>query len=173
MDVRLGLIKKAECRRIDAFELWFCRRLLRVPWTARRSNQSFLKDISPEYSLKGLMLKLKLWMALPTRCTWVWVSSRSWWGTGKPGVLQPKGLQRVGLDWVTELNWSRPLPSTFFSCPQSSPVSGYFPMSQLSASGGQNIGALASVWALPMNIQDWYPLGLAGLISLPFQGFIS
>ena len=54
-------IKKAEHRRIDAFELWCWRRLLRVLWTARRSNQSILKEISPEYSLEGLMLKLKLW----------------------------------------------------------------------------------------------------------------
>ena len=53
-------IKKAECQRIDAFELWCWRRLLRVPWTARRSNHSILKEISPEYSLEGLMLKLKL-----------------------------------------------------------------------------------------------------------------
>ena len=53
-------IKKAECQRIDTFELWCCRRLLRVSWTARKSNQSILKEISPEYSLEGLMLKLKL-----------------------------------------------------------------------------------------------------------------
>ena len=53
-------IKKAECRRIDAFELWCCRRLLRGPWTARRHNQLILKEISPECSLEGLMLKLKL-----------------------------------------------------------------------------------------------------------------
>ena len=53
-------IKKAEHQRIDTFELWHWRRLLRVPWTARRSNQSILKEISPEYSLEGLMLKLKL-----------------------------------------------------------------------------------------------------------------
>ena len=53
-------IKKAECRRIDAFKLWCWRRLLRVPWMARRSNQSILKEISPEYSLEKLMLKLKL-----------------------------------------------------------------------------------------------------------------
>ena len=53
-------VKKAECQRIDAFELWSWRRLLRVPWTARRSTQSILKEISPEYSLEGLMLKLKL-----------------------------------------------------------------------------------------------------------------
>ena len=54
------IIKKADCQRIDAFELWCWRRLLRVPWTARRSNQSTLKEISPEYSLEGLMLNLKL-----------------------------------------------------------------------------------------------------------------
>ena len=53
-------IKKVECRRIDAFELWCWRKLLRVPWTARRANQSVLKEISPDYSLEGLMLKLKL-----------------------------------------------------------------------------------------------------------------
>ena len=53
-------IKKAECRRIDAFELWCWRRLLRVPWSARRSNQSILREINPEYSLEGLILKLKL-----------------------------------------------------------------------------------------------------------------
>ena len=55
-----GIIKKAEQQRIDAFKLWCLRRLLRVPWTARRSNQSILKEINPEYSLKGLILKLKL-----------------------------------------------------------------------------------------------------------------
>ena len=55
-----GTVKKAECQRIDAFKLWCWRRLLRVPWTARRSNQSILKKINPKYSLEGLMLKLKL-----------------------------------------------------------------------------------------------------------------
>ena len=60
MDVRVCTIKKAECQRIDAFELWCWKRLLRVPWTARRSNQSILKEISPGCSLEGLMLKLKL-----------------------------------------------------------------------------------------------------------------
>ena len=60
-------IKKAECRRIDAFELWCWRRLLRVPWTAKRSNQSILKEISPECSLEGLILKLKL-QTLATSC---------------------------------------------------------------------------------------------------------
>ena len=131
-------VKKAECQRMDAFELWCWRRLLRVPWTARRSNQSILKEISPGSSLEGLMLKLKLqyfghlmqradslektlmlkageeggdrgwdgWMALSTRWTWVWVDSRSWWWTGRHGVLQFMGLQRVGHDWVTKLNWT-------------------------------------------------------------------
>ena len=108
-------VKKAEHRRTDAFELWCWRRLLRVLWTARRVNQSILKEISPEHSLEELKLKLKLklqysdhlmqradsfektltlgkiegrrrrgrlrmrwWMASPTRWTWVWVNSGSW-----------------------------------------------------------------------------------------------
>ena len=60
MDVRVEIEKKAECQKIDAFELWCWRRLLRVPWTARRSNQSILKEISPGISLEGVMLQLKL-----------------------------------------------------------------------------------------------------------------
>ena len=138
-------IKKAEHQRIDAFELWYWRRLLRVPWTTRRSNQSILKEISPGWSLEGLMLKLKLqsfghlmwradslektlmlgkiegrkrrregddrewdgWMSSPTQWRWVWVSSGSWWWTGRPGVLQFMGLQsRTWLSDWTELNWS-------------------------------------------------------------------
>jgi len=108
---------------------------------SRRSNQSILKEISPEYSLEGLMLKLKLqylatwckelthwrkpwywerlkaggegdnrgwdgWMVPLTRWTWVWASTGSWWWTGRPGVLQSMGLQRVRHDWATELNWT-------------------------------------------------------------------
>ena len=60
MDVESWTVKKAECQRIDAFELWCWRRLSRVPWTARRSNQSILKEINPEISLEGMMLKVKL-----------------------------------------------------------------------------------------------------------------
>ena len=60
MDCESWTVKKAEHQKIDAFELWFWRRLLRVPWTARRSNQSILKEISPGFSLEGMMLKLKL-----------------------------------------------------------------------------------------------------------------
>ena len=133
-------IKKAECQKIDAFKLWCWRRLLRVPWTARKSNRSILKGISPEYSLEGPMLMLKAntlatwckelthlkrpwcwerlkaggegdergwdgWMASPTQWNWVWVSSRSWWWTGKPGMLQSMGLQsRTWLSDWTELS---------------------------------------------------------------------
>ena len=138
-------VKKAEHQRIDAFELWCWRRLLRVPCTARRSNQSILK-ISSGCSLEGLMVKLKLqyfghlmwradslektlmlgkiegrrrrgwqdemteddrgWVASPTQWTWVWVDSRNWWWTGRPGVLRFMESQRVGHDWATELNWT-------------------------------------------------------------------
>ena len=112
--------------------LWYWRRLLRVPWTARKSNRSILKEISPEYSVEGLMLKLKLqyfghlmrrmdwlektlmlkawgegddrgwdgWMASPTLWTWVWVSPRSCWCTGKPGV------HGVGTSWTQPSGWT-------------------------------------------------------------------
>ena len=134
-------VKKAECQKIDAFELWCWRRLLRVPWTARRSNQSILKENSPGCSWKDwcwswnsstlatsceelthrkgtLMLggiggkrrrgwqRMRWRMASPTRWTWVWVNSGSWWWTGRPGVLWFMGSQRVRHDWATELNWT-------------------------------------------------------------------
>ena len=128
--------KKAEHWRIDAVELFCWRRCLRVSWTARRSNQSILNEISPGCSLKGLMLKLKLqyfghlmrrtdsfektlmlgrlkmggegdnrgwdsWMASPTQWIWVWVNSRSWWWTGRSGILHSMGSQWVGhRDWT-------------------------------------------------------------------------
>ena len=132
-------IKKTEDRRIDAFELWCWRRLLRVPWTARRSNQSILKEISPGCSLVGLMLKLKLQyvghlmrradsfentlmlrkiegrrrrerqrrdgcVASLTQWAWVWVDSRNWWWTGRPGVLWFMG--RKESDTTKQLNWT-------------------------------------------------------------------
>ena len=73
------IIKKTECRKIDAFELWCWRRLLRDPWTARSSNQSILKEINPEYSLEGLMLKLKLWFEELThwKRPWCWERLRA------------------------------------------------------------------------------------------------
>ena len=130
-------IKKAEHWRIDAFELWCLRGFLRAPWTARRSNQSILREISTEYSLEGLMLKLKLqyfgylmrrtdslektlmlgkiedrrsgwqrmrWLDGITNSMAMSLSKlRCWSWTGRPGVLQFMGLQRVGHNWVTEL----------------------------------------------------------------------
>ena len=174
-------IKKAESWRMDAFELWCWRRLLRVPWTAGRSNQSILKKNQPEYffflsfffflicsefchTLKWnqpeywrtdaeaetpilwppvaknwLIWKdpdagkdwrqeekgtteaddrettgWNSWMASPTQWTWIWVNSRSWWWTGRPGVLKSMGSQRVGHNWVTELNWAEVSSSISF-----------------------------------------------------------
>ena len=137
--MRVGwTIEKVECWRTDAFELWCWRRLLRVPWTARRYNQSILKEINPEYSLEGLIwswssnnfsclmrraisLEKTLmlgkiegegddrgwdgWMASLTQWTWVWANSRRWWRTGRPGVLQSMGSQRVRYYWEIEPIW--------------------------------------------------------------------
>ena len=131
-------IKRTEHRRIDAFELWCWRRLLRVPWAAMRSNQSWRKSLlninwkdwcwSWNSNTLAICCKelthwkrpwcweiLKArgegddrgwdgWMGSLTRWTWVWVNSGSCWWTGKPGVLQYMGSQRVRHDWATELN---------------------------------------------------------------------
>ena len=94
-------IKKAEHRRTDVFELWCWRRLLRVPWTARRSNQPILKEINPEYSLKGLMLKLKLsyFGHLMQRTDWL----EKTWMLGKIEGEKGRGRQRTGwLDGITD-----------------------------------------------------------------------
>ena len=102
MDVWVGTIKKAECRRIDAFELWCWRRLLRVPWTERRSNQSILKEISPEYSLEGLMLKLKLQNF--GYLTWKTDSSEKTLILGKIEGGRRRGQQRMSWsDSITDL----------------------------------------------------------------------
>ena len=140
-------VKKAECRRIDAFEVCCWRRLLRVPWTARRSNQSVSKESTLNIHWKDWCRSWNFntlitwceepthwkrlwcweglgargrgddrgwdgWMASPTWWMWVWVNSRSWWWTGRPGVLRFMGLERVGHDWTTELNWT----DLWFSC---------------------------------------------------------
>ena len=144
------IIKKAERRRIDAFELWCWRRLLRVPWTARKSNQSIQrksirnihwKDWCWSWNSNTLATwceelthwkrpwcweRLKVgegddrgwddWMTSPTKQTWVWASSGSWWWIGKPGMLQSMGLQRVRHEWVTELNWIYAFTTINFSC---------------------------------------------------------
>ena len=121
-------------------KLWCWRRLLRALWTPRRSNQSILKEIGPEYSLEGLILKIKLqyfghliwrtdslertlmlgtiearWRGGWQRMRWLddiinlmdrsWADSRSWWWTGRRGMLQSMGSQKFRRDWVTELNW--------------------------------------------------------------------
>ena len=134
-------VKKAEHRRIDAFELWCWRTLLRVPWTARRSNQPILKAISPGCSLEGMMLKLKLhyfghvmrrvdslektlmlggiggrrrrgqrrmrWLdGITDLMDMSLNNSRTWWWTGRPGMVQFMRSQRVRHDWATELNWT-------------------------------------------------------------------
>ena len=92
-------IKKAECRRIDAFELWCWRRLLRVPWTARRFNQSILKEISPEYSLEGLMLKLQYFCHLMQRTD----SLEKTLMLGKIEGRRRRGQQRIRwLDGITD-----------------------------------------------------------------------
>ena len=128
-------IKKVEHQRIDAFELWCWKRLLRFPWTARTSNQSIIKEISAEFSLEGLMLnfghlmwrtdslentlmreRLKAvgegddrgwdgWMASLTQWIWAWARSGSWWWTGKSAVLQSMGSLNIRENWATELNW--------------------------------------------------------------------
>ena len=138
-------VKKAERQRIDAFELWCWRKLLKVRWTAGRSTSSFwrrsaLGVLWKEWcwswnsstlatSCEELTRWKRLWcweglgavaergnrgwdgwMASRTRWTWVWVNSRRRWWTGRPGVLWFMGSQRVGHDWVTELNWTERHP---------------------------------------------------------------
>ena len=95
-------IKKAECQRIDAFELWCWRRLLRVPWTAGNSNQSILREINPEYSLEGLMLKLKLQYF--GHLMWRTDSLRKTPDAGKYWGQEEKGQQRMKwLDGIKDL----------------------------------------------------------------------
>ena len=121
-------VKKAEQQRTDAFKLWCCKRLLKVPWT-ERSNQLILREINPKYLLEGLM-KLQyfghlmwtvdslekslmlgkgeegirgwdVWMASSMQWTWTWANFGRWWETGRPGVLYFKGSWRVGHNWKT------------------------------------------------------------------------
>ena len=140
-------IRKAECQRNDAFKLWCWRRLLRVPWTARRSNQSILKEINSEYSLERLLLKVQYFGYLMQRAnslekTWCWERLKA----GGEGVIP------------------------FSSCLQFFLSLGPFPISQFFASGGQSIGVSASASVLLMNIQNWFPLRLTSLISLQSKG---
>ena len=141
-------IKKVERQRIDAFELWCWRGLLRVPWTVRRSDQAILKEIGPKYSLEGLMLKLKLqYLSSPDTKNWligkdpdagkdwrreekgmtedemvgwhhrldgVWVSSRSWWWTGKPvHKSRMRIIQYIPSSPRIRIQFSQPVPMLF------------------------------------------------------------
>ena len=140
MDVRVGLWRKLSAKELILLNCGVGE-LLRVPWTARRSKQSILEEISPGCSLEewcwswnssslatsceelthwkrlwcwdglgaggeGDKRGWDGWMASLTRSTWVWVNSGSWWWTGRPGMLQFTGSQRVGHDWATKLNWT-------------------------------------------------------------------
>ena len=105
-------MKKTECWRIDAFELWCWRRLLRIPWIARRSNHSVLKEINTTYSLEGLMLKLKLhyfatWCKEPTHCKRTWCLKRLWAG-GEGEDRGWDGWMASPIQWTwIDMNWSK------------------------------------------------------------------
>ena len=100
-------IKKAEYRRIDAFKLWYWRRLLRVPWTARKPNQSILKEISPGCSLKGLMLKLKLQYSGPP-------DAKSWFIGKDPDAGKDWGQEEKGMTEDEMVGWHHPLNGHVF-----------------------------------------------------------
>ena len=137
-------VKKAEHQRIDAFELWCWRRLLRVPWTARRSNQSILKEIGPGCSLQTHELQ----------------HTRPHCPSPTPGDHSNSHPSS---------RWCHPaISSSVF--PFSLPASESFPMSQLFTWGGQSTGVSALASVLPMNTQDWFPLGWTGWISLQSKG---
>ena len=168
-------LNKAENRRIDAFELWYSKRFLRVPWTARRSNQSLVKEISSEYSLEELMLKLKLQNFTSVQFSHS-VVSNSFWHHESQHARPPCPSPTAGVypNPCPLSQWCHPTISSsvipFSSCSQSCPASGSFQMSQLFASDGQSIGVSVSTSVLPMNTQDWSPLGWTGWISLQSKG---
>ena len=175
-------VEKAEHQGIDAFELCCWRRLLRVPWTARRSNQSILKEISPGCSFKDWCWSwnsdtLATWCEELTHLKrpWCWERLRA----GEEGDDRGCDSWMASLTqwtwfWVDSGSWWYYLSTSFSAAPfsfclQSFLSSGSFPLID-SASGAQSIGASASSSVLPVNIQGWFPSGLTDLISLQFKG---
>ena len=176
-------IKKAEHWRIDAFELWCWRRLLIAPWTARRSNQSILKEISPGFHWKDWCWS---WNA-NTLATWWeelthWKRPWCWERLGAGGEGDDRGWDGwmasptpgVHSDSYPSSQWCHPAISysvvPFSSCPQPLPASESFPMSQVFAWGGQSIGVSALASFLPKKSQGWSPLEWTGSISLQSKG---
>ena len=153
---------------------------LESPWTARRSNQSILKEINSEHSLEGLTLKRQYFSHLLRRASSVQFSSVI---QSCPTLWDPMNHSTPGLPVHHQHHYSNSCPLSrwchptisssvvpFSSLLQSFPESGSFQMSQFFTSGGQSIGVSLSASVLPMNVQDWFPLGLTGWISLQSKG---
>ena len=169
-------IKKTEWQRIDAFEVWCWRSLLRVTWRARRSNQSILKKINPEYSLEGLMLKLKLQYFGSVQFSSVAQSCQT--------LCNPMNRSTPGLPVHHQL--LEPIqthvhllvmpPNHLILCHPLLLLPSIFPSIRVFSNESvlcirwPNIGVSASASVLPMNIQDWFPLGWIGWISSQSKG---
>ena len=180
-------IKKADCRRIDAFELWCWRRLLRVPWIARKSVLnihwkywwwSWNSNILPTWwqrtnSLEKTLMWERLkaggegadrgwdgWMASLTQWTWVWVSSGSWWWIERPGVLWSMGSQRVGHDWATKLT------NCLWSISLSWKISSQFQDGEREVSVSQSCPAPDSSCQVPLSTWVWPKVCVAITASL-------
>ena len=172
LDHKEGWVPKSWC-----FWTMVLKTTLRVPWTARGSNHSILKEINPEYSLERLMMKLQFFGHLMQRVDSL---EKIEGNLGKiEGQRRMRWLDSITNSWslpnLCPLSpWCHPTISSsvipFSTCPQSFPATGSFPMSRLFTSSGQSIGVSPSASVLPMNTQDWSPLGWTGWISLQSKG---